>query len=178
MVDALGVFKSELKTDFIQFEERGSNLEMILQEGINLNKLDKGCLIFNYKKEEGYKILSVDSNRYDARYWLEHFLAVDAFQDENFMTKKYLKFCQEFAKEVVFPAEDKKEDTKNIRHIIHVHAKATDKGFHIGKHSDASHEHETVLPPNTKLKYSHTTPHYDDEGNRYEVHHFTIHSQE
>lgn len=75
-------------------------------------------------------------------------------------------------------AEDKKEDTKNIRHIIHVHAKATDKGFHIGKHSDASHEHETVLPPNTKLKYSHTTPHYDDEGNRYEVHHFTIHSQE
>jgi hypothetical protein len=32
--------------------------------------------------------------RYDARYWLEHFLSVDAFEDENFITKKYLKFCQ------------------------------------------------------------------------------------
>jgi hypothetical protein len=28
---------------------------MILQHGVSLNKLDKGCLIFNYKKEEGYK---------------------------------------------------------------------------------------------------------------------------
>lgn len=122
-VDAFGVFKSELRTDFLQFEERGSNLEMILQEGINLNKLDKGCLIFNYKKEEGYKILTVDSNRYDARYWLEHFLSVDAFQDENYMTKKYLKFCQEFAKEVVFPAEDKKEEVLFMNRAVNHFAK-------------------------------------------------------
>lgn len=123
VVDAIGVFKSELRTDFLQFEEKGSNLEMILQEGINLNKLDKGCLIFNHKKEDGYKILTVDSNRYDARYWLEHFLSVDAFQDENFMTKKYLKFCQEFAKEVVFPAEDKKQEVMFMNRAVNHFAK-------------------------------------------------------
>ena len=123
VVDAVGVFKSELRTDFLQFEEKGSNLEMILQEGINLNKLDKGCLIFNHKKEEGYKILTIDSNRYDARYWLEHFLSVDAFQDENFMTKKYLKFCQEFAKEVVFPAEDKKQEVMFMNRAVNHFAK-------------------------------------------------------
>jgi hypothetical protein len=123
VVDAIGVFKSEVRTDFLQFEEKNSNLEMILQEGINLNKLDKGCLIFNYKKEEGYKILTVDSNRYDARYWLEHFLSVDAFQDENFMTKKYLKFCQEFAKEVVFPAEDKKQEVMFMNRAVNHFAK-------------------------------------------------------
>ncbi|WP_395062599.1 nucleoid-associated protein [Flavobacterium sp.] len=123
VVDAIGVFKSELRTDFLQFEEKGSNLEMILQEGINLNKLDKGCLIFNHKKEEGYKILTIDSNRYDARYWLEHFLSVDAFQDENFMTKKYLKFCQEFAKEVVFPAEDKKQEVMFMNRAVNHFAK-------------------------------------------------------
>ena len=49
VVDAIGVFKSEIKTDFLQFEENGNNLEMILQQGINLNKQDKGCIIFNYK---------------------------------------------------------------------------------------------------------------------------------
>ena len=123
VVDAIGVFKSEVQTDFLQFEEKESNLEMILQQGINLNKLDKGCIIFNYKKEEGYKILTVDSNRYDARYWLEHFLSVDAFQDENFMTKKYLKFCQEFAKAVVLPAEDKQQEVLFMNRAINHFAK-------------------------------------------------------
>ena len=122
-VDVIGVFKSEIKSDFLQFEENGSNLDMILQQGISLQKLDKGCLIFNYKKEEGYKILTVDSNRYDARYWLEHFLSVDAFQDENFMTKKYLKFCQDFAKEVVLPAEDKKEEVLFMNRAVNHFAK-------------------------------------------------------
>jgi hypothetical protein len=122
-VDAIGVFKSEIQADFLQFEEKGSNLEMLLQHGINLNKLDKGCLIFNYKKEEGYKILTVDSNRYDARYWLEHFLSVDAFQDENFITKKYLKFCQDFAKDVVLPAEDKKQEVMFMNRSVNYFAK-------------------------------------------------------
>ena len=122
-VDAIGVFKSEIKTDFLQFEEKDTNLEMILQHGINLNKLDKGCLIFNTKKEEGYKILTVDNNRYDARYWLEHFLAVDAFQDENFFTKKYLKFCQDFAKDVVLPAEDKKQEVLVMNRAVNHFAK-------------------------------------------------------
>ena len=73
-VDALGIFKSELKQDFLQFRESGENLEMLLEQGINLNKLDKGCLILNHKQEEGYKILSVDANRYDTKYWFLIFL--------------------------------------------------------------------------------------------------------
>ena len=123
VVDAIGVFKSEIKTDFLQFQEKGSNLEMILQQGINLSKLDKGCIIFNYKKEEGYKILTIDSNKYDARYWLEHFLSVDIFQDETYMTKKYLKFCQDFAKDVVLPAEDKKEEVMFMNRSVNYFAK-------------------------------------------------------
>ncbi|HBK83651.1 MAG TPA: nucleoid-associated protein, partial [Flavobacterium sp.] len=39
VVDAIGIFKSEIQTDFLQFKEKESNLEMILQQGINLNKL-------------------------------------------------------------------------------------------------------------------------------------------
>lgn len=122
-VDAIGIFKSELKHDFLQFEESGSNINLLLQQGVNLNKLDKGCLIFNHKKEEGYKILSIDSNRYDTKYWLEHFLSVDIFADENFQTKKYLKLCQDFAKEVVFPAEDKKEEVMFLKRTVNHFAK-------------------------------------------------------
>ncbi len=122
-VSALGIFKSELKHDFLQFEENGSTIDLLLQQGVNLNKLDKGCLIFNHKKEEGYKILSVDSNRYDTKYWLEHFLDVSAFADENFYTKKYMKFCQDFAKDVVLPAEDKKEEVMFMNRAVNHFAK-------------------------------------------------------
>ncbi|MBF0695234.1 MAG: nucleoid-associated protein [Flavobacterium sp.] len=123
VVDAIGIFKSEIQADFLQFTEKESQLEMMLQQGVSLSKLDKGCLIFNYKKDEGYKILTVDSNRYDARYWLEHFLSVDAFEDENFITKKYLKFCQNFAKDVVLPAEDKKEEVMFMNRSVNYFAK-------------------------------------------------------
>src|SRR5690606_37510481 len=109
--------------DFLLFKEKENHLDMVLQQGINLNKLDKGCLIFNTKKEEGYKILSVDSNKYDTKYWLENFLGVDVLADENFYTKKYLKFCQNFAKDVVFPAEDKKQEVMFMNRSVDYFAK-------------------------------------------------------
>lgn len=122
-VDAVGVFKSELKHDFLQFEEKGGNLDIVVQQGINVNKLDKGCLIFNVGKEEGYKVLSVDSNRYDAKYWLEDFLGVNALADENFYTKNYLKFCQNFAKDVVLLAEDKQQEVLFMNRAVNHFAK-------------------------------------------------------
>jgi hypothetical protein len=122
-VDAIGIFKSELKHDFLQFEEKGNNLDIVIQQGININKLDKGCLIFNVGKDEGYKVLSVDSNRYDAKYWLENFLGVDVLADENFYTKNYLKFCQNFAKDVVLPAEDKQQEVLFMNKAVNHFAK-------------------------------------------------------
>ncbi len=122
-VDVLGVFKSEIKQEFLQFSEKENQLEAFLQSGVNLSKLDKGCLIFNTEKEEGYKILSIDSNRYDTRYWLESFLGVEVFADDNFLTKNYLKFCQDFAKNVVLPAEDKKEEVLFMNRAVNHFAK-------------------------------------------------------
>jgi len=122
-MDAIGIFKSELKQDFLQFNETETQLQAILNQGVNLSKLDKGCIIFNSKKEEGYKVLSVDSNRYDTRYWLEQFLGIEPFEDEHFFTKKYLKFCQDFAKDVVLPAEDKKEEVMFMNRAVNHFAK-------------------------------------------------------
>ncbi|MGA9325222.1 MAG: nucleoid-associated protein [Salegentibacter sp.] len=125
-ISAIGIFKSELKHDFLQFQEKGSILDMIVQQGINLNKLDKGALIFNKSREEGYKILSVDSNKYDTKYWLENFLGVDVMKDDNYHTKTYLKFCKDFAKDVVLPAEDKKEEVMFMNRSMDYFAKNDD----------------------------------------------------
>ncbi len=121
--DAIGIFKSELKQDFLQLNENGENIDIDILQGINVNKLDKGCLIFNTNKEEGYKVLSVDNNRYDAKYWLENFLGVDALADETFYTKNYLKFCQNFAKDVVLPAEDKQQEVLFMNKAVNHFAK-------------------------------------------------------
>lgn len=124
--DAIGIFKSEIKQDFLQFKEEGTRIELLLQQGVNLGKLDKGAIIFNIHAEEGYKILCLDQNRYDARYWLEHFLSVDLFEDEHYHTKKYLKFVQGFAKDVVLPAEDKKEEVLFNNRAVNYFAKNDD----------------------------------------------------
>lgn len=121
--EAIGIFKSEVKQDFLQFSEEDDILKMHLKQGVNLNKLDKGAIILNREEEKGFKILSVDSNRYDTKYWLESFLGVDVFEDENFFTKKYLKLCQDFAKDVVLPAEDKKEEVMFLNRSMNYFAK-------------------------------------------------------
>ncbi|GLB49967.1 nucleoid-associated protein [Neptunitalea lumnitzerae] len=125
-MDAIGIFKSELKQDFLQFEENGNDINILIKQGININKLDKGCIILNTNKADGFKLLSIDSNRYDAKYWLENFLNVDALTDETFFTKKYLKFCKDFAKDVVLPAEDKKEEVMFMNRAVNHFAKNDD----------------------------------------------------
>lgn len=126
-VDAIGIFKSEIKQDFLQFEENNNQLTAMLQQGVNLNKLDKGCLIYNTKVEgeedTDYKIMSVDSNRYDAKYWLESFLGVEDMQDDAFFTKNYLSLCKDFAKEVVLPAEDKQQEVLFMNRAMNHFAK-------------------------------------------------------
>lgn len=117
-VEALGIFKSEVKQDFLQFRDKGANMDMLIQQGVNLQRLDKGCLIFNKNAEEGYKVLSVDSNRYDARYWVSEFLGLAPLTDENFYTRNYLKFCQHFAKDVVLPAEDKQQEVLFVNRAV------------------------------------------------------------
>lgn len=143
-VDAVGIFKSELKHDFLQFNEKGHNLEAVLQHGVNLNKLDKGALILNKNKEEGYKILSIDSNKYDTKYWLEQFLGVDIFEDEHFHTKKYLKFCQNFAKDVVLPAEDKQQEVLFMNRAVNHFAK--NDNFEESKFLNEVMENPALLP--------------------------------
>ena len=105
--NAIGIFKSEVKQEFIQFEQTETRLDAILKEGVNLNKLDKGAII---TLEDEPRVLLIDSNRYDTKYWIEDFLGVEEMEDSDFHTKKYLKFCENFAKDVVRPAEDKQQE--------------------------------------------------------------------
>lgn len=109
LVDCLGVFKSEEKAPYLEVKKGEDVLEIVKQMGINIKKLDKGCLILNTKLDDGARVLSVDNNSYDAEYWISYFLNMDYIRDSNFETRSYIEMCRTFSEEVIKEKESKKE---------------------------------------------------------------------
>ncbi|HBF87523.1 MAG TPA: hypothetical protein DDX39_02685 [Bacteroidales bacterium] len=118
LVDALGFFKSENKDTYIRVYQRGENFEVDYENGININKLDKGCLIYNTEKNHGYKISIVDSYNKgnEAVYWREDFLKIKPREDNFYSTKNTLEMVKKFSKHIVKSNDaDKKEQVELIK---------------------------------------------------------------
>ena len=95
--DAIGLFKSENKDTFLMVSSQNRITVIEQLEGTDIRKLDKGCLIFNTKKEEGYRIAVVDnSNKSEAKYWIEDFLNIKPCQDNYFQTRNFMTVCKNF----------------------------------------------------------------------------------
>ncbi|MFK8101296.1 MAG: nucleoid-associated protein [Saprospiraceae bacterium] len=118
LVDAVGIFKAETKSKFFQVDNLERQLTLKGLDGINAEKLDKGCLIINTESADGYRIYTVDNNRYDASYWLKNFLDIEHVRNENFHTRSYLELLDNFSQEVVAPTTDKKEQLKFINDSV------------------------------------------------------------
>ena len=97
-VDAVGLFKSETRDTFLEVGEQDGQLHISSCQGINVDKLDKGCLVFNTEREEGFAVCVVDNtNRAEARYWIDDFLHVRPRQDNYHNTHNVLVIEDEFA---------------------------------------------------------------------------------
>ena len=96
--DAVGLFKSENKDTFLKVLASEDNYALISEKGMNLSKLDKGCLIFNLDKEDGYIVSIVDNTNRgtDAQYWIDDFLHVCQRKDEYYNTQNVLTLCKTF----------------------------------------------------------------------------------
>lgn len=104
MTDAIGIFKSESKDKFIKINRGGNKLTVTCEFGINPKKLDKGCIIFNTEKEFGYKLSVIDNtNRDEAKYWVNDFLRVSLRNDNFYQTKAAINLCKEFVQDVIRP---------------------------------------------------------------------------
>lgn len=88
-VDAIGIFKSENKETFLKISPIEDTFELESEEGININKLDKGCIIYNIDQENGFIISIIDSKPRlaGARYWSDEFLKIQQRQDQYFHTE-------------------------------------------------------------------------------------------
>lgn len=100
--EAIGIFKSENKETYLKVSPLQGAFDLgYEQEAININKLDKGCLIINTEHREGYKVLVIDqiNRQQEAVYWKDDFLGVrmrnDAFNQTGNFLKVYKKFVNE-----------------------------------------------------------------------------------
>ncbi len=97
-VEAVGIFKSESKETFLKVFPHGQGWEVAAEDGININKLDKGCLIFKENRDNGYVVCVVDSTnkQNDAQYWVNDFLQVTPYSDSYHSTNNTLSMCKLF----------------------------------------------------------------------------------
>lgn len=96
-IDAVGFFKSENKDTFIQINPVAGGFRVESQTGMSINKLDKGCLVFNTIREEGYLACVVDNaNRSDAKYWVNDFLQLKRCDDDFSQTEQAVSMCKSF----------------------------------------------------------------------------------
>ena len=98
MLDAIGIFKSESKEPYLKVIPKEKEFEVDYeQEAINIKKLDKGCLIFNTEKEEGYKVAIVDqTNNTEAAFWIDDFLKLKIRNNNYTQTNTVLKVYKDF----------------------------------------------------------------------------------
>lgn len=97
-IDAIGLFKSENKDTFLKVYPSEGNFEIESEQGININKLDKGAIIFNTDQENGYVVSLIDNTNKgnDARYWIDDFLHVRQRQDNYYNTNGVMTMYKNF----------------------------------------------------------------------------------
>ncbi|MBB1286338.1 nucleoid-associated protein [Flavisolibacter sp. BT320] len=95
---AIGLFKTENKAFFLDAQQEEGSIDLAMKEGVEVSKVDKGCLIIGHKEEEGYDVLLFDNQNRgeEAQYWKEKFLAVAPQKNEFHNTQHFLNLTKQF----------------------------------------------------------------------------------
>ena len=115
IADAVGIYKTESKSRYLRLEEEKGGYHFAPDEGINPEKMDKGCLIFNIGGEAGYLVHVTDRTAKggEAQFWKDNFLKVRAAADDNHATEDYIRMSKAFIDEQL-PAEYQMERVDQI----------------------------------------------------------------
>lgn len=98
IIDAIGLYKTEDKSGYLEVLEKSKSFGLNYKEGIDINKFDKGCLIFNYGKENGYELVVIDkqSKGEETKYWMDEFLTVVLISTEFTQTNEILSITKNY----------------------------------------------------------------------------------
>lgn len=102
IVEAVAILKSEKKDPFLTTDNDGREISVRTIYGTGLKGLDKGCLVLNMERENGYVVGTIDNinNGSDAQYWTDSFLHVTARDDDYHQTVKLMDMCTGFVQQL------------------------------------------------------------------------------
>ncbi len=100
-VQALGIYKSESKDTFIKLQQEAGNYHYQLDLGININKIDKGCIVLDTRPHSNFIVTVLDNinKSKEAKYWMDDFLQLISCQDSFHFTNDYLEVAKKFVTE-------------------------------------------------------------------------------
>lgn len=88
MKRAICILKSESMTPFLSISTRDGDLQLETEQGINPEKIDKGCLIVEHLEKKGYYVLTFDRAGSESRFWVRDFLGVRPIPDSALLSKR------------------------------------------------------------------------------------------
>ncbi|MEO6071043.1 MAG: nucleoid-associated protein [Chitinophagaceae bacterium] len=120
MHQAIGIFKTENKSFFIEVPPYKGNFSLQLKEGVEINKIDKGCLIIDRNEESGYDVVLHDavSRGEEATYWKETFLGVNPQKNDYHHTTHLLNLTRQFITGGLEEEASKKEQVELLNRSL------------------------------------------------------------
>ncbi len=85
---ALCILKSESMTPFLSILAKDGDLQLNTEQGINPEKIDKGCLVLDHFAGKGFYVLTFDRAGSESRFWVRDFLGVAPIADPTLMSRK------------------------------------------------------------------------------------------
>ena len=160
-LDAVGLFKSENKETFLKVLRENGSFNLVSDKGINIKKLDKGCLIFNKDRENGYVVAVVDNTNkgVEAQYWIDDFLHVRQRKDEYANTQNFMALAKNFViKELPKEFEVSKADQIDL----------LNKSLHFFKEKETfdinDFAHEVIAQPEVIERFHQYKQEYEDQS--------------
>lgn len=158
--DAVGLFKSESKDTFLKVLPTNDIYEIETDSGINIHKLDKGCLIFNIERKNGFVVAVIDNTNKgdDAICWIDSFLQIVQRKDNYHNTQNVLSLCKKFiTKELPQDYELSKADQASFLNKSIQFFKDNDS-FNIKEFAN-----EVIEQPELITRFNNFKSHYQDE---------------
>ncbi|MCW3121342.1 MAG: hypothetical protein JWQ38_834 [Flavipsychrobacter sp.] len=100
-VEAIGIFKTETKSNFIDLDINTNHTVFTMREGAEVTKFDKAAIVFPTNAENGFDVLIYDNRNKgeEAVFWRETFLGIIPQANEYFQTNQFLSLTKQYIAE-------------------------------------------------------------------------------
>lgn len=112
-IQAISIVKSESKVPFLQISVRDGDLVLTTEQGIYPDKIDKGCLILDHGRADGFSVYLFDKSGGNTQFWVNEFVGAKPVRDDDFLTRRYSELCIAFA-ERGLPEDTSQEDRMKV----------------------------------------------------------------